>query len=94
MKVNIKEAIDLYYETTNKKTPNYDFELVIDIQEFFKAKSYINVSTLAERIGMNASLLRQYLKGLKFPSMAQVGRIESTIRQIGDELSRTELQAS
>lgn len=93
LKVNIQEAIDLYYDAINKQKPKYDIELVMDIQEFFEVNNYINVSTLAERIGMNASLLRQYSKGLKFPGLAQVGRIENAIRQIGEELSRTELQA-
>ena len=66
LKINTSEAVDLYFETIDVQTPKYDFELVMDIQEFFEANNYINVSTLAERIGMNASLLRQYTKGINF----------------------------
>jgi predicted RNase H-like HicB family nuclease len=90
--INTKEAISLYFETIGKPHPRYELELVMDIQGFFEINDYINISTLAKRIGMNASLLRQYSKGLKFPSLKQVGKIEQEIRKIGGELSQTELQ--
>jgi predicted RNase H-like HicB family nuclease len=89
---NTKEAIEIYYNETGGKNPRIDFELVMDIQEFFNINEYINITSLAKRIGMNSSLLRQYSKGIKFPSLEQVGRIEKAIRQIGKELSKTELQ--
>ncbi len=89
---NSKEAIELYFEETGKHGKRIEFELVMDIQEFFKINEFINISSLAKRIGMNSSLLRQYSKGIKFPSLEQVARIEKAIKQIGKELSRTELQ--
>ena len=90
LRTNGTEALELYFENTGKpmiKRPK--FELVIDLQEFFKINDYINVTKLAERTGMNTSLLRQYSKGLKFPSIEQVKRIEKTIREIGAELLNT-----
>ncbi len=89
---NTKEAIDLYFDESGKRTPRIDFELAMDIQEFFKVNEFINITSLARRIGMNASLLRQYSKGIKFPGLEQVARIEKAIRQIGKELSKTDLQ--
>jgi len=89
---NSKEAIELYYEETDRQVKNIEFELVMDIQEFFKANEFINITSLAKRIGMNSSLLRQYSKGIKFPSIEQVARIEKEIKQIGRELSNTRLQ--
>ena len=92
LRTNGTEALELYFENTGKpmiKRPK--FELVIDLQEFFKINDYINVTKLAERTGMNTSLLRQYSKGLKFPSIEQVKRIEKTIREIGAELLNTHL---
>ena len=87
-----KEALELYFETIDQPVPKINFELVMDIQDFFKINEYINITSLAKRIGMNSSLLRQYSKGLKFPSLEQVGRIEKAIKQIGKELISTELQ--
>lgn len=92
LKLNTNEAIELYFEEETKSIPNYEFELVMDIQEFFEINDFINISTLAKRIGMNSSLLRQYAKGIKFPSLKQVNKIENAIRKIGEQLSKTELQ--
>lgn len=89
---NSKEALELYFEESQKKTSKIQFELVMDIQEFFKVNEYINITSLAKRIGMNSSLLRQYSKGIKYPSIEQVAKIEKAIKQIGRELENTELQ--
>lgn len=89
---NSKKALSLYLEETGQAAKRIQFELVMDIQEFFKVNEFINITSLAKRIGMNSSLLRQYAKGIKFPSLEQVARIEKEIKQIGKELSRTELQ--
>ncbi len=89
---NSKEAIKLFFEDSSEKVERIQFELLMDIQEFFQINEFINITSLAKRIGMNSSLLRQYSKGIKFPSIEQVSRIEKEIKQIGKELSSTELQ--
>jgi predicted RNase H-like HicB family nuclease len=89
---NTKDAIELYFDGSEQKIENIRFELVMDIQEFFNVNEYINITSLASRIGMNPSLLRQYSKGIKFPSLEQVSKIEKAIKQIGEELVSTELQ--
>ena len=89
---NAREALELYLEENNKPsihTPS--FEIVIDLQDFFTINDYINITKLAERTGMNTSLLRQYAKGIKFPSIEQVKRIETTLKEIGKELINTHL---
>ena len=89
---NAKEALELYLEGSGEPLiKNPKFEVVIDLQEFFKINNYINVTKLAERTGMNTSLLRQYSKGIKFPSVEQVKRIEKTIKEIGAELMNTHI---
>ena len=94
LRSSMKEAMELYFEDLEKPIPKYEFEFVMDIQEFFIINDFINISTLAKRIGMNSSLLRQYAKGIKFPSLKQVNKIENAIRKIGKQLSTTELQPS
>ena len=42
---------------------------------------------LAERIGMNQSLLAQYTSGIKKPSEKQLKRILNGIHSVGKELS-------
>ena len=92
LRINAKEALELYLkEIDGEKIKNPGFELVVDVQKFFEINDFINVSKLAERSGMNKSLLRQYSKGIKFPSVEQVKRIERTIREIGTELLNTHI---
>ena len=45
----------------------------------------INAKFLAEKIGMNATLLSQYVSGTKKPSPKQTEKILSGIHQIGQE---------
>ena len=94
LQTNMIEAIELYFEELDKPLPKFKFELVMDIQEFFEINDFINISSLAKRIGMNSSLLRQYSKGIKYPGLNQVSKIEKAIKEIGAELLKTELQPS
>lgn len=55
--------------------------------QFFKYYRVLNTRFLAERIGMNPTLLSQYINGHKKPSSAQRQRILEGIRQIGEELA-------
>jgi len=89
---NTQEAVEIYFESISKPIVNLKIELVMDIQQFFEVNAFINITSLAGRIGMNPSLLRQYSKGIKFPSLDQVRKIENAIKQIGKELVNTELQ--
>lgn len=84
---NAYEATDFYFEEEQVKiTPN-DIKFEIDFQQFFKYYKVINAKFLAEKIGMNASLLSQYVQGHKKPSAKQTEKILSGINQIGQELS-------
>lgn len=89
---NALDALTLYLEETNQPLVKHPtFEIVLDVQEFFVINDYINITKLAERSGLNSSLLRQYAKGIKFPSLDQVKRIEKTLKEIGAELINTQL---
>ena len=58
-----------------------------DLASFFDFYKVINAKALSERIGMNQSLLAQYIKGIKKPSPKQTKRILQGVHQIGKELS-------
>jgi len=57
------------------------------LQSFFDFYKVINAKALSERIGMNKSLLAQYISGKKKPSPDQIKRILNGVNQIGKELS-------
>ena len=68
---------------------NLKFE--IDFAQFFQYYKVLNSKFLAEKIGMNPTLLSQYVQGHKKPSESQTEKILSGIHQIGKELSEMNL---
>ena len=84
---NAYEATEFYFEEEKIKVEPNDIKFEIDFQQFFKYYKVINAKFLAEKIGMNASLLSQYVSGTKKPSPKQAEKILHGIHQIGQELS-------
>ncbi len=89
LKENILEATNLTYEEAGIKFSLADIQFRYDLESFFEFYRVINAKALAERIGMNQSLLAQYIKGKKKPSDQQLKKILHGVHQIGKELSDT-----
>lgn len=70
-------------------TDNINFE--IDFKQFFQYYKVLNAKFLAEKIGMNPTLLSQYIQGHKKPSNLQTEIILEGIHEIGRELSEINL---
>ncbi|WP_373056478.1 helix-turn-helix domain-containing protein [Zunongwangia sp. H14] len=81
------EATEFYFEEEKVKVEPKDIKFEIDFKQFFKYYKVINAKFLAEKIGMNATLLSQYVSGTKKPSAKQAEKILNGIHQIGQELS-------
>jgi len=84
---NTYEATEFYFEEEKVKVEPTDIGFEIDFKQFFKFYKVLNAKFLAEKIGMNATLLSQYVSGTKKPSSKQTEKILSGIHQIGQELS-------
>lgn len=91
---NTYEAVSLYNEEEEVQINNEDIKFEIDFKQFFKYYKVLNAKFLAEKIGMNPSLLSQYVQGKKRPSTKQTQKILSGINQIGQELSGINLLQS
>lgn len=65
----------------------YDDSVPSLLQEFFLTHKEINVAEFAKRIGLNATLLRNYINGFKKPSAAREQEILDAIHQLGHEYS-------
>ena len=57
------------------------------LQRFFLTHKEINVSEFAKLIGINATLLRNYINGFKKPSKEREAQILQQIHKIGAEFS-------
>lgn len=57
------------------------------LQEFFLTHKEINVAEFAKRVGINATLLRNYINGFKKPSAAREQEIIEAIHRLGAEYS-------
>lgn len=91
LKNNILEAANLTYEEAGIKFALSEISFRYDLESFFDFYRVINAKALAERIGMNQSLLSQYIKGIKKPSDQQLKKILNGVHQIGKELTDTTL---
>jgi len=92
LKQNILEAANLYLDHISKKSITVDqIAITFDIPSFFEYYNVINAKALSKRIGMNNTLLSQYVKGVKRPSVKQVKKILTGIKDIGKELSELDI---
>jgi predicted RNase H-like HicB family nuclease len=66
-----------------------DIEYVYDLSGFFKTFDFFDVSSLANHIGLNPSMMRRYKSGITKASDRQKKRIEESIHAIASKLSVT-----
>ena len=87
LKTNVLEAVNFTFEDKEFIYSIEEIQFEYDLEGFFDFNKVINAKALSERIGMNQSLLAQYIKGIKKPSARQTKRILQGVQQIGRELS-------
>lgn len=88
---NALEAANLLFEEDDTRIEQENLKFEIDFKQFFQYYKVINAKFLANKIGMNPTLLSQYVQGRKKPSDAQTEKILLGIHQIGKELSEINL---
>jgi hypothetical protein len=88
---NALEAANLFFEEDKIQITAENLKFEIDFKQFFQYYKVINAKVLANKIGMNPTLLSQYVQGRKKPSEAQTEKILLGIHKIGQELSEINL---
>ena len=88
---NALEASNLFFEEESIRITQENLKFEIDFKQFFQYYKVINAKFLANKIGMNPTLLSQYAQGRKKPSDAQTEKILLGIHQSGHELSEIHL---
>lgn len=87
LKAMVLDVVNLSFEDEGFNYDIGEIKFEFDLESFFDFYNIINAKALSERIGMNQSLLAQYIKGIKKPSVSQTKRILEGVHQIGKELS-------
>ena len=91
LKLKMIEALNLYFESKGEIFEEKDLRIHLDLPQFFEFYKVINAKALSERIGMNQSLLAQYINGTKKPSSQQTQRILKGVQQEGKELASIQI---
>jgi len=68
-----------------------EINIQLDLPQFFDYYKVINASALSARIGMDKTLLSQYVNGHKKAGPKQIQKIMNGIKQLGSELSSLEI---
>lgn len=67
--------------------PQLEFVYKYDMQSFFNYFSFLNVTKVAERAGINASQMRQYTSGLATASQKQYDKLRAAVESFTRELA-------
>lgn len=87
---NVLEAVNFYFIESKTQVSPKDLDISFSIPSLFELYP-INVKHFANRIGMNYTLLSQYVQGRKKPSEKQAERIVEGLQEVGKELSGVNL---
>jgi hypothetical protein len=82
--VVVKECKEMAAEK-GEEFPDVEFDVRFDVGSFFDYYP-IDVTAFAKYIGMNASVLRQYVTGLREPRQEAINRIREGINKLSEDL--------
>jgi len=74
------------YDLHGLRPATIKFDVAHDLTTVFSEKTYLNLSVIAQKLGINRSLMAQYAAGTKFPSAERALAIEKAIHGLGTEL--------
>jgi hypothetical protein len=90
LRAEIVTAYNLYQDNEKKKITEEQISLDFDLPSFFKLYKEINATGIGRRIGMQKSLISEYVNGKKKPSEKQKQKILDGIKSLVKELSEIE----
>lgn len=70
-----------------RTAPDLQFTFKYDIASFFSYFSFLNISKIAERAGINPSLMRQYASGTTKAGEKQYERLRNAIQTLTTEMA-------
>lgn len=83
-----KKMKNLLWEFEEVSPESVKFDHLFDVSALFQRFDFLKISNVAEHAGMNPGLLRQYVSGVKSPSLEQAKKIEHTLHELAAELQK------
>jgi hypothetical protein len=83
----------LLFEFEDVEPETVVFEYFYDVYALFQEFDFLNIGKVAQRAGINAGLMRQYASQVKYPSATQARKIEDTIHQLAEDMSKALIYA-
>jgi predicted RNase H-like HicB family nuclease len=89
---NIIEAMNFHLREAGEKVTlsKKNLDIAFSIPSLFQLYP-INIRHFAQRIGMNYTLLSQYVQGRKKPSEKQAKKVVEGLQEVGKELSEVDI---
>ena len=81
-----QEALEAQLEVTGENVKDFKIEYKYDFSTLFEVYNVVNIKALSERLGMNNSLISQYISGKKEPGPKQKKKIEQGLHELAKEL--------
>jgi DNA-binding transcriptional regulator YdaS (Cro superfamily) len=81
-----KKLKKLLHDLHGLSSTKIEFVIVHDLTAVFSEKTYLNLSVVAQKLGINRSLMAQYAAGNKFPSSERARAIENAMHELGRDL--------
>lgn len=75
-----------FLEKEGKKVPEIEFTVKYDMASFFNRFDFLNKSKIAERAGINPSLLRKYTSGVAKAGRQQYEKLSNAVRSLATEM--------
>ena len=70
------------------------FQHTYDVFALFQKFDFLNISKVAKYAKINAGLLRQYVSGVKHPSLNQAKKIEETLHRLAVQMQKASVYAA
>ncbi len=89
---SINNLIDFYKEmkaelsSEGKIIPDLDFVIHYDMPSFFNRFNFLNQTKIAQRAGINPSLMRKYTSGVAHAGQQQYDKLHAAVQSLAKEM--------
>ena len=70
----------------HKNVPTIEIEYRFDVGSLFNYYDFVNIAGVAREIGINPSVMRQYVIGIRKPSAERKAKIQTGFKTLADKM--------